>query len=130
MINSENKSSLFERIGGMAAVDAAVEIFYTKVLLDERVAPFFRWIDMSAQTQKQKAFLAYAFGADSKYSGKDLRKAHAKLVEGGLGDVQFDIIISYLRDTMYELKIDEDSIREAIHIAECTRNDVLCKQVG
>jgi truncated hemoglobin YjbI len=37
----KDERSLFERIGGEGAVDAAVDLFYTKVLADERVKDFF-----------------------------------------------------------------------------------------
>ena len=47
-------SSLFERIGGSAAVNAAVDIFYDKVLADDRISHFFDNLDMVAQANKQK----------------------------------------------------------------------------
>ncbi len=53
-------SSVFEQIGGAAAVDAAVDIFYRKVLRDKRIAQFFETVDMDAQRNKQKAFLTMA----------------------------------------------------------------------
>lgn len=65
------KKSLFERIGGMDAVNTAVEIFYKKVLADDSINHFFKKTDMSKQIPKQKAFLAYAFGAPMPYTGKD-----------------------------------------------------------
>ena len=37
----KDERRLFERIGGEGAVDAAVDLFYTKVLADERVKDFF-----------------------------------------------------------------------------------------
>ena len=40
------ETSLYARIGGEAAVDAAVESFYVKVLADERVSSFFAQTDM------------------------------------------------------------------------------------
>lgn len=43
--------SLFERIGGEAAVNAAVELFYSKVLADSRVNSYFKKTDMSKQRQ-------------------------------------------------------------------------------
>ena len=55
-------TSLYERIGGEAAVDAAVDVFYRKVLSDPRIAEFFDSVDMDRQRAKQKAFLTYAFG--------------------------------------------------------------------
>ena len=41
--------SLFERLGGQSAVNAAVDIFYRKMLTDERVSHFFDDIDMEQQ---------------------------------------------------------------------------------
>ena len=55
-------SNLYERIGGQAAVDAAVDIFYRKVLTDNRVNEFFDGVDMEGQINKQKGFLTMAFG--------------------------------------------------------------------
>jgi hypothetical protein len=66
--------TLFERIGGMAAVNAAVDIFYNKVIEDDRISHFFRHIDMKVQSGKLKGFMAYAFGAPMQYSGKSMRE--------------------------------------------------------
>ena len=53
---------LYERIGGQAAVMAAVDLFYEKVMEDELTRPFFAGLDMSKQTTKQVAFMTWAFG--------------------------------------------------------------------
>jgi len=45
---------LFEKLGGAAAVDAAVDIFYRKVLSDDTINQFFETTDMDAQRAKQK----------------------------------------------------------------------------
>ena len=50
--NTQNKS-LYDRIGGDAAVNAAVELFYRKVLADDRINSFFEGIDMDKQAAKQ-----------------------------------------------------------------------------
>ena len=42
-------STLFEKIGGADAVDAAVEKFYAKVLADDRIKHFFEGVDMDRQ---------------------------------------------------------------------------------
>ena len=56
------KKSLYERIGGEGAVNAAVELFYIKILADERVKNFFVHIDMTRLNYKMKEFLTFAFG--------------------------------------------------------------------
>ena len=55
-------ASLYERLGGQTAVDAAVDIFYRKVLVDQRVNGFFDGVDMEQQIIKQKGFLTMVFG--------------------------------------------------------------------
>ncbi|HYE34620.1 group 1 truncated hemoglobin [Methylocaldum sp.] len=117
--------SLFEKLGGEAAVDAAVDIFYRKVLSDDRIAHFFEGVDMAGQAAKQKAFLTMAFGGPHRYSGLDMRKGHAHLVQNGLNDSHFDAVMENLAATMQELQVPEELIAEAAAIAESTRNDVL-----
>ena len=73
------EKTLFEKIGGMDAVNAAVDIFYKKVLADESISHFFANTHMRTQAAKQKAFLAYAFGAPLAYTGKNMRAAHAHM---------------------------------------------------
>ncbi len=123
-IASEN-ASLFARIGGEAAVDAAVDIFYRKVLADDRINDFFEGVDMEKQAAKQKSFLTFAFGGPHHYSGKDMREGHAHLVERGLNDSHFDAVMEHLGATLKELNVPDDLITEAAAIAESTRNDVL-----
>ncbi|MBV6647456.1 MAG: group 1 truncated hemoglobin [Cyclobacteriaceae bacterium] len=119
------KMSLFERIGGMDAVNAAVDIFYEKVLADEALRPFFTKTDMKAQIGKQKAFLAYAFGAQMPYTGKSMRDAHAHLVKDGLNETHFELVVKHLGDTLAELKVDESMIKEVADIAYSVKDDVL-----
>lgn len=120
-----DEKTLFEKIGGMYAVDTAVDIFYAKVLADDRISHFFRWTHMKTQAAKQKAFLAYAFGAPLKYSGKNMRDAHAHLVDIGLNESHFDAVVEHLFSTLRDLTVPEDLILEVGKITESTRRHVL-----
>ena len=117
--------TLFQRIGGEAAVDAAVDIFYRRVLTDARISSYFSDIDMDAQRAKQKAFLSMVFGGPKSYSGKDMRQAHKRLVDKGLNDSHFDAVAGHLQATLDELKVPSALSAEVMAIAGSTRNDVL-----
>jgi len=117
--------SLYDRLGGDAAVDAAVDIFYRKVLADDTISHFFDGIDMDEQRGKQKAFLAMVFGGPEQYSGRDLRTAHAPLVEKGLDDSHFDAVAGHLDATLRELNVPDELIDEVMALAGGTRDDVL-----
>lgn len=125
MTNTKTAPTLYERLGGKAAIDAAVDLFYGKVLADARISRFFRGVDMKRQAAKQRAFLAYAFGAPVKYTGKDMRSAHAPLVAQGLDDSHFDAVAENLALTLAELNVPPELIREVLLIASGTRDDVL-----
>ncbi|MGA8149194.1 MAG: group 1 truncated hemoglobin [Gallionellaceae bacterium] len=119
--------SLYDEIGGDAAVNAAVDIFYRKVLKDDRIKRFFDGVDMAKQAAKQKAFLTMAFGGPHHYTGEDMRKGHAHLVARGLNDSHFDAVMENLGATLKELNVPANLIAQAAAIAESTRNDVLGK---
>lgn len=120
------KDPLFHRIGGAPAVEAAVERFYEKVMGDERLVGFFEGVDMRRQRKKLAEFMSMALGGPSKYSGKALRAAHARLVnEKGLGQAHFDAVAGHLEATLEDLEVPADMIREAISIVGGTRDDVL-----
>lgn len=120
-------TSLYERIGGEAAVNAAVDVFYRKVLNDYRINRFFGDVDMEKQIAKQRAFFTLAFGGPNNYTGQDMRNAHARLVKLGLNNFHFDVVMELLGATLTELNVPADLIAEAAAIAESTRNDVLGK---
>jgi len=123
---SESNTSLYEQLGGEAAVNAAVDIFYRKVLGDYRINRFFDNQDMEAQAAKQKAFLTMAFGGPNNYTGRDMREAHARLVNKlGLDDSHFDAVMEHLAGTLQELNVPQNLIDQVAAIAESTRNDVL-----
>ncbi|MCH7622995.1 MAG: group 1 truncated hemoglobin [Nitrospinae bacterium] len=112
-------------MGGKDAVNAAVDIFYEKVIADPQLKPFFDGVDMARQRNKQKAFLTYAFGGAPIYSGKNMREAHKRLVEKGMNSFHFDAVLSHLKNTLKELSVPSELIREATQIVKSIKKDVL-----
>jgi hemoglobin len=118
-------NTLYEQLGGQAAVDAAVDKFYRKVLADDRISRFFEGVDMDKQAAKQKAFLTMAFGGPHNYTGEDMRKGHAHLVKMGLNDSHFDAVVEDLGATLKEMGVADGLIAQVAAVAETTRTDVL-----
>ncbi len=114
--------SIYEKIGGDAAVDAAVDIFYKKVLSDDRISHFFDTIDMAKQIQSQKAFLTMAFGGPNNYTGKDMREAHKHM---NLTEEHFGAVAECLVGTLKELSVAQELIDEVVAVALSVKDDVL-----
>jgi hemoglobin len=117
--------TLFAQLGGEAAIQAAVVLFYEKVMADASLAPFFDGIDFQKQIEKQIAFMTMAFDGPNDYSGRDLRTAHAGLVKRGLSDAHFDKVAAHLAETLDELGISADVKTQVLSIVDGTRADVL-----
>ncbi|MDQ8038771.1 MAG: group 1 truncated hemoglobin [Pedobacter sp.] len=118
-------ASLYDRLGGEPAVSAAVDIFYRKVLSDDRISHFFDDTDMDQQIAKQKSFLTVAFGGPNNYSGRDMKAGHAHLVSRGLNDSHVDAVIELLGGTLAELGVGQADIQEVAAIANSVRDAVL-----
>jgi hemoglobin len=115
-------SSLYDEIGGAAAVEAAVDIFYRRVLSDPLISHFFDSVDMDRQINKQKTFLTMAFGGPNQYTGKDMRQAHKHLK---LSDEHFNAVAGHLVDTLQELHVAQSLIDEVMGIVASTHDDVI-----
>ncbi|PNH11487.1 Group 1 truncated hemoglobin glbN [Tetrabaena socialis] len=114
--------TLYDRLGGAAAVDAAVDIFYGKLMADAVIAPFFEGIDMKKQRRKQVAFMSYVFGGADGYQGRDLGIAHKRLIlEKGLNEGHFDMVANHLAETLRSLNVPTDLLNEAMAVVETAR---------
>ena len=121
-------TTLFEQLGGAAAVDLAVNKFYERVLQDERIKHFFANVDMVKQRAHQKAFLTYAFGGTDKYDGRYMREAHQELVQNhGLNHEHFDAVAEDLMITLEEMGVSEELRAQVAAIAAAPqhKSDVL-----
>ncbi len=115
-------NSIYARLGGQEAIDAAVDLFYEKMLADERVAFFFEDVNMKAQTRKQKEFLSAAFGGPKPWTGEDMRTAHKNL---DLKEKDFQAVAENLQSTLEELKVDESLIQEIMGLVGSLKDEVL-----
>ncbi len=121
-------TTLFEKLGGAAAVDIAVDRFYERVLQDDRIKHFFVNTDMQKQRAHQKAFLTYAFGGTDQYDGRYMRQSHKELVEKqGLNGTHFDAVAEDLMITLKGMGVPDDLLAEVAAVAAAPQHkkDVL-----
>jgi len=121
---------LYELLGGAPAVYAATLRFYEKVIADPSLAPYFKGLDMEAQAKKFVAFMTMAMGGPHEYKGADLRTAHKRLVDDGLGDPHFETLLDHLEATLTEMGVDADLVEQTLELVASTRGDVLCIPQG
>lgn len=80
----------FQRVGGEAAIEAAVVRLYERLVGDPLLAGYFEHLELDARIAKQLGFTTMALGDPSRYTGQDPRAAQRKLPD--LGDARFDAV--------------------------------------
>ena len=66
--------------------------------------------------------MAFVFGSPERYTGKDIAQAHQRLiVEQGLNETHFDIVIEHFIATMRELNVPEAVLDQAVAILMTSR---------
>jgi len=94
---SQAVTTLFEKLGGLTAINAVVDEFYRRVLADNELKPFFEKTDMARQKDHQRKFLTFALGGPNRYSGKSMKKAHSGL---GITAHHFGLVAGHLVGTL------------------------------
>lgn len=116
--------TLFDKLGGKAGVNAAVDKFYEKVLADERVNAYFQSTNMAKQKAHQAAFMSFAFGGPNDYKGKDMAAAHKHLMPH-LEESHFNAIVKHFVATLEELEVPQEDIDAAVAVVATTKEAVL-----
>jgi hemoglobin len=114
--------TLFDAIGGHAAVGAAVEEFYRRVLADPDLMPFFAGVPLQRLKAHQAAFFAQALRGPGRYTGRSMREAHAGL---GITDAHFDRVAGHLVETLSALGVAREYIEQVIGAVAPLRAEIV-----
>lgn len=115
--------TLYDHLGGQAAIQALSEILYDRLLADEKTAPFFEGCCAETMIAKQCNFLSAAFGGPQT-SDIDLHTAHAASFSKGLNQSHFDILKDHVRAILTEMHEREARIDEVMDRFEDFRKEM------
>lgn len=106
-VTQEQDSTIYDRIGGADAISAAVDLFYRKVLGDDRVNPYFEGVNIGRLKAHQRAMITAVAGGPNSYEGRSMAEAHRGL---DITNEAFDIVVGHLVATLQELGVPQDEI--------------------
>src|SRR5690606_1356841 len=123
-------NELFDAIGGQQTIDALVTRLYKKTLATPELYPFFDEILADAcglmnLESKQRKLLAAVIGDSGHRRHFDLRRAHAELVQRGLGDSHFDLMIANITSALNEIGLSKAHANEIVARVQELRGEVL-----
>ena len=97
--------SIYDAIGGRAALTAAVDNFYGRLLADPELAPLFPHGVGPRHRAYVVTVLGEALGGRERYQGPDLAAAHRGL---SISNAHFDRAAAHLAGTLDELGVPRD----------------------
>ncbi|MAF90545.1 MAG: globin [Bdellovibrionaceae bacterium] len=117
-----NATNLFDKYGGFETLAKLVHEFYSKLLEDSEIKPYFQAVDLEKLMQHQVNFLGLALGGPNKYEGKDLGVAHKHL---NISEEHFLIVAGYLEEVLDEAGVDESDIAAIMAVVGSTKEQIV-----
>src|SRR5258708_27759194 len=96
------EKSLYDRLGGQAAVEAVVKDFAGNVLADARINKKFAKSNADRLVKNLTAFVCNATGGPCKYTGESMTKAHKNM---GVTTGEFNALVEDLVKTLDKFKV-------------------------
>jgi hemoglobin len=114
-------ATLFDELGGEAALRHVVDVFVDRIFDDAMIGFMFRNASRERVKEKEYEFAANHLGAPVAYTGRPLREAHAPhAIQGG----QFNRRLVILKETLEELGVPPRVREHWLHHTEALRMTV------
>jgi len=121
------KAPLIERVGGVSAVDAAVDLLFRKLLKDAELGPMFDETDLTLLQGRQVEILVSLVGGQKSGAAGELAALYSPAVERGFSDAHFDRLLGYLKESLATLEVPADAADDMLATAGTLRDVVLNK---
>mmetsp|Transcript_51405 Transcript_51405/g.135605 ORF Transcript_51405/g.135605 Transcript_51405/m.135605 type:complete len:1160 (+) Transcript_51405:44-3523(+) len=117
----KGKDGMFQRLGGMAGLDALIEALYKVAWADARIKDLLMK-DIAVIKAGQGAYIGELLGGPKSYKGRELVDVHKSL---GINDYHFDCFLADLARAMMGLGHPEAMINEILVSVEPSRAAIL-----
>jgi len=114
--------SIYDSIGGAAAVSAAVDELYRRVLGDPELVGYFTGVDIGRVKTHQRIFIAAALDGSATYRGRPMREAHAGL---HIRDSDFGRVVDHLAATLTSLGVADSTTTRVADLLGPLRHQIV-----
>jgi hemoglobin len=129
MLSMAADKSLYERLGGKKSITAVVDEFVGRVAMDARINHYFG--AAAADPARMKLFKAnlvdqicQASGGPCKYTGKDMKSAHAGM---GITAADFNALVEDLSGALDKFKVKDKEKNELLGALAPMKSDIVTK---
>jgi hemoglobin len=114
-------TSIYEQIGGGAALEVVVDDFYARVLADPELARFFAGTNMARLKGKQVEFFSAALGGPEPYTGAPMRQVHQGR---GITRHHFELVAGHLTDALVAAGVPDPVVGQIIGAVAPLADDI------
>lgn len=121
---AEAPKSLYDRLGGEAAIKAVVDEFVAIVGADARINKWFANADLERLKGHLVNQIGQASGGPQVYTGRDMKTAHAGM---GIDGPAFDALVEDLVKALDKFSVPEQEKSELLAVLGPMRGDIVEK---
>jgi hemoglobin len=129
LMSGESNGALYKSLGGKKAITAVVDDFVARVAADNRINGFFK--QTASDPKRLASFkmklvdqICEASGGPCKYTGKDMKSAHAGM---GIASGDFNALVEDLVATLDKFHVKEADKNALLGVLGPIKNDVVEK---
>jgi len=115
-------ASLYDRLGGNAAITAVVDDFVGRVAADNRINGKFANANIPRLKMMLVDQICQASGGPCVYTGRDMKTAHAGM---GITSEQFDALVGDLVATLNKFKVGQQEQNELLGVLGPMKKDIV-----
>ncbi len=121
---AEEKTSLYDRLGGKGAITAVVDVFADRLVADRQVGGRFASADLKRFKMLNTELVCMATGGPCKYPGRDMKNTHNGM---RISQKEFNIVAGHLKATLKNFKVPKQEQKELLGIIGSLQKDIVEK---
>ena len=122
---SSKGRSLYERLGGKAAITAVVDTFVTKVGADKRINGYFASTDLTKLKRHLGNQICEGSGGPCQYTGRTMKQTHAGM---GVTDAAFGALVEDLVAALDHHKVGKAEKDDLLAVLGPMKDDIVEKK--
>ncbi len=123
-MGSKPEKSLYDRLGGKAAITAVVAEFVSNVGADNRINKFFAKTDLANLQVQLVNQICQASGGPCKYTGGSMKEVHKDM---GITAADFNALVEDLVKALDKFKVGEKEKNELLGILGPMKSDIVTR---
>lgn len=116
------QKSLYDRLGGQAAIQAVVDEFLKNVAADNRINKFFANTDLTRLNKLLVEQICQASGGPCTYTGRSMKETHMGL---GISNADFKALVEDLVKALDKFKVPDQEKNELLGILGPMEPDIV-----